>query len=438
MLHIHPFSSLLLIGNKAAQVAAPPYDVISTTEARAYAEGRPYTFLRVTRPELELPKGTSSDTPEVHARAKANLDMLVEANLLRRETAPHILLYRLIGKGFKQIGVVGTFDLADYESGVIARHERTRVDKERERANHILACSAHTEPVFLAHRDDDAIADLVHRDVNDRPKFHFVAPDGITHTVWIVPNSKEYIEAFARLDRAYICDGHHRMAAAVTAAREAAAANGGVTPTEATRVLAVIFPISHLQIFAYNRLVRDLRGATPQAFLDSLGKVGTLVRTESPVPTRHGEVCVYLGRDGLGRDGLGRGELGGSELGGVEPGGGEPGGGEWWSLSFDPASIPKNDPIQALDVSLVQSRIFEPLLGIINPRTDERLDCVGGVRGPSALVEAVDSGRAAAAFSLFPTSMAELLAVTDAGEIMPPKSTWFEPKLRSGLFVHTF
>lgn len=406
MLRIHPFPALLPIANKAAQVAAQPYDTVTTDEARGLAEGRPYSFLRVTRPELELADGTSSDDPAAHAAARRNLEMLERETILRREDQPHVLLYRLVMRGHRQIGVVCCCDVDEYERGVIVKHERTRVDKELERTRHFEACDAHTEPVFLAHRDDATIDDLVRRDVNDRPRFHFVAPDGITHTVWTVPNPQEYVDAFARLPNAYICDGHHRVAASAAVAR-ARRENGTSRSAEDQRFLAVIFPLSHLRIMPYNRIVKDLNGLTPEQFKRKLRAVGQLEPTNSPHPCARGQFGVYVG-------------------------------GRWYSLAVDPVAAQASDPVAALDVSILQRLVLDPIFGITDPRRDPRLDFVGGIRGVEALSAAVDCGDAAVAFALHPTSMHELLEVADAGGIMPPKSTWFEPKLRSGLFVHPF
>ncbi|MFO0875283.1 MAG: DUF1015 family protein [Phycisphaerales bacterium] len=375
-------------------------------EREQLADGRPFSFLRVTRPELELEPGTSSDDPAAHATARRNLEMLERESILRREDRPHVLLYRLVMRGHRQIGVVCCCEVGQYEEGTIVRHERTRVDKELERTHHFEACDAHTEPVFLAHRDDAALDELVRRDVNDRPHFHFVAPDGITHTMWTVPDPDEYVDAFRRLPKAYICDGHHRVAAAAALAR-ARRETGASRSAEAQRFLAVIFPLSHLRIMPYNRIVKDLHGLSPEQLMRRLRGVGQVEPTSAAEPCQRGQFGIYVG-------------------------------GRWWTLTVDPVVAQTTDPVAALDVSVLQRLVLEPIFGIADPRRDPRLDFVGGIRGTDSLERAVDSGEAGAAFALHPTSMHELLEVADAGGIMPPKSTWFEPKLRSGLVVHPF
>lgn len=404
MLSVYPFSALLPPPNRAAQVAAPPYDTVSTAEAQRLAEGRPLSFLRITRAEIELPAGTASDDPTVHRQARSNLDRFIHEGALCPPSEPQIVLYRQVMRGHRQIGVVACCDVDDYERGVIVRHERTRPDKERERTEHLLACEAHTEPVFLGHRDDLEIEELVRRDVNDRPRFHFVAPDGVTHTVWSVSEPERYTQLFRKLPAAYICDGHHRVAAAANAAR-IRREEGIDDSTGHARFLAVLFPLSHLRIMAYHRLVRDLNGLTPEQFRRRLESAGHVEPAQSSTPTRQGEVCVFVGD-------------------------------RWWLLSLDPAATFTCDMVQSLDVSSLQRLVLEPLLGIADPRTDTRLDFVGGIHGPERLADEVRAGRAAAAFAMYPTSIRELLTVADAGGVMPPKSTWFEPKLRSGLVVH--
>ncbi|HMN95375.1 MAG TPA: DUF1015 family protein [Phycisphaerales bacterium] len=404
MLRVRPFNALLPPPNRAAQVAAPPYDTLSTDEARAQVEGRPLSFLRITRAEVELPEATASDDPATHRRARANLDRMVAEGALRPEPEPQIVLYRQVMHGHRQVGVVACCDVDDYERGTIIRHERTRPDKERERTDHLLACEAHTEPVFLGHRDDFELEDLVRRDMNDRPRFHFVAVDGTTHTIWSVSEPERYAALLSALPAAYICDGHHRVAAAALAARERRA-RGIDDGTGHDRFLAVFFPLSHLKIMAYHRLVRTLGGMTPDQFRRRLECAGHVQPAPSPEPGRQGEVGVFLGD-------------------------------RWWLLSLDPAASFTSDVAESLDVSALQRLVLAPLLGIEDPRRDARLDFVGGIRGAPYLEECVRSGRAAAAFAMYPTSIRELLAVADSGGVMPPKSTWFEPKLRSGLFVH--
>ena len=400
MLRIHPFPALVPIPNKAAQVAAPPYDTVDDAEARALAAGRPDSFIRVTRAEVDFPPGTSSDDEAVHAAARERLRALVSEGLLRRQEDA-IFLYRIVGRGHRQTGVVACCDVAAYEQGQIVRHERTRPDKETERTRHIAACAAHTEPVLLAHRDHPEIEDLVRRDTCERPRCHFVGPDGATHTIWSVPSPQCYVARFAHLDKAYVCDGHHRAAAAARVAREMP------DSPEAGRFPAVLFPFSTLRILPYHRVVRDLNGLDGDRFRRRLEGVGHLEPSRTHEPGRRGDVGVY-----------------------VE--------GKWWNLTLDPLLAMGPAAADSLDVSALQRLVLEPILGIADPRTDRRIDFVGGARGTEFLAREVDEGRAAVAFAMHATSLHELLAVAERGEIMPPKSTWFDPKPASGLVVHPF
>jgi uncharacterized protein (DUF1015 family) len=298
----------------------------------------------------------------------------------------------------------------DYERNVIKKHEKTRKDKEDDRTRHVLELSANAEPVFLAYRDDAAITDLVEVDVNDRPLFHFIARDGVTHTVWTVHDADLYVKAFSQhpgVACAYIADGHHRSASAARAAAQRRAANPRHSGQEEYNwFLAVLFPASQLRIMPYNRMVRDLNNLSPAEVLKRMSAVGRIGTTSHAQPLRAGSVCFYLNAC-------------------------------WHMLEFDPKSIRTSDPISSLDVTLLQDRVLGPILGIGDPRTDKRIDFVGGIRGPDELRKRVDSGEMAIAFSMFPTTIEQLMAVADAGAVMPPKSTWFEPKLRSGLLIHT-
>lgn len=408
MIRVYPFRALMPRPEIAAQIACEPYDVISTEEARERAAGNPLSFLHVVRSEIDLPEDTDPHASEVYAKAAANLEELVKQGVLREDNVPRIFIYRQIFQGRAQHGVVCTCDAAQYRNDLIKKHEKTRPDKEDDRTRHMTVSSAHAEPVFLTFRDHAGINALIAEDIKGQPLIDFVAVDGVQHTVWPVRNAEQYTHAFKEVPALYIADGHHRTAGGERAATERQRANPNHRGDEEyNRILSVIFPASQLQILAYNRIVSDLNGMTAAEFLQRLKAIGSVSETSNPIPDRPGQLAIYLNR-------------------------------HWYLFEFPAASIPTRDPIASLDVSLLQTRILEPLLGVGDPRTDQRIGFVGGIRGTSELVRVVDGGRAAVAFSMFPTSLEQLLNVSDAGEIMPPKSTWFEPKLRSGIFVHRF
>jgi uncharacterized protein (DUF1015 family) len=410
MLRIKPFKAIHPQPNKASQVASVPYDVVNTDEARELSKGLPQSFLHVIRSEIDLPENTNPYDGAVYAKARENFEGMLNSGILVRDDQPRMFLYRQVMNHRSQIGLVCCCHIDDYENDIIEKHEKTRKDKEDDRTRHILELNAHAEPVFLTYRDRPQIDDLVEADVNDRPLFHFIARDGVTHTVWPVHNADLYVKAFEKtpgVPVAYIADGHHRTASAWRAGAERRASDPHHTGNEEYNwFLAVLFPSRQLHILPYNRLVKDLQGMTAQETLRKLSKAGTLRSTNNPSPAHAGVVCIYLDRG-------------------------------WHSLEFDAQSIDRDDVIGSLDVSLVQDRVLGPVFGIVDPRTDKRIDFVGGIRGAAELQKRVDRGEAAAALSLYPTSMDQLLAVADAGQIMPPKSTWFEPKLRSGLLIHS-
>ncbi|MHC5008994.1 MAG: DUF1015 domain-containing protein, partial [Planctomycetota bacterium] len=401
MVRVQPFAAVRPLPNLAARVASVPYDVVNAAEARQLAADNPYSFLRVVRAEIDLPPATDPHDASVYAQAARTFERLRAEGNLVRDQEPGLYLYRLVWEGRTQLGLVGCFHVDDYANNIIKKHENTRPDKEEDRTRHMLALGTHTGTVLLTYRDHPDFDDLARRDINARPLYHFDAPDGVTHTVWPVETPQAYCELFASVECVYVADGHHRVASAARAAaehRRGAPDSGG--DAECNWFLAALFPASALTILAYNRTVADLAGKTPDQVLDELGGAGSLTRTDQPQPQRPGVFCVYLD-------------------------------GQWRELALDPASIDQNDPIGSLDAALLQERVLSPLLGIGDPRSDRRLEFVGGIRGTGELERRVDSGEAAIAFSLYPTSIEQLLDVADAGLIMPPKSTWFEPKLRS-------
>lgn len=407
MLRINPFTAIRPAPNKAAQVACVPYDVINTAEARELAKDSPISFLHVIRAEIDLPEDINPYDDAVYAKARENFQQFLSQGVLTRDSQPRVYLYRQVMNHRPQIGLVCCCHIDDYANDIIKKHEKTRKDKEDDRTRHVLELNAHAEPVFLTYRDQPAIDKQVELDVNDRPLYHFVARDGVTHTIWEVADAQPYVEAFKQVPCAYIADGHHRSASATRAGMERRAANPNHTGEEEYNwFLAVLFPASQLQILPYNRVVKDLNGLSPDEVLKRLGEVGSLSPTDNPTPSQPGTVCVYLNKS-------------------------------WHQLTFDPASIDHSDPIGSLDVSLLQERVLEPILGVGDPRTDKRIDFVGGIRGTAELEQRVNSGEMAIAFSMYPTTIEQLMAVSDANHVMPPKSTWFEPKLRSGLLIHS-
>jgi uncharacterized protein (DUF1015 family) len=404
---LHPFPALRPPGALASRVASPPYDVVSRSEAAALARDNPLSFLHVGRAEIDLPDAVDAHDTRVYREARRALDRLVTEGALRRD-GPALYLYREVMDGRAQIGVVGGVHVDDYEAGVIRKHETTRPDKEDDRTRHLLALEAHAEPVLLLYRGRPELDRLVAAATAGPPLYDFTTADGVAHTVWRADDPAPYERAFEGVARAYVADGHHRSAGAWRAARELRGRNAKHTGDEEYHWFpAALVPAAQLRILAYNRVVTDLAGRAPAEVLAQLGRVGRLAATDDPVPPRPATFCVYLG-------------------------------GRWHRLDLAEDSIDQSDPIRALDVSVLQARVLGPVLGIADQRTDTRIDFVGGIRGPRALAARVDSGEAALAISLHPTTVDQLMRVSDAGQIMPPKSTWFEPKLLSGLFVHPF
>lgn len=398
-------------------MACEPYDVVTTAQARSLAEGRPASFLRVVRSELELPDSIDPYSSQVYERARENLEQLITQKVLLNEAEPSFYVYRLSVDGRRQSGLVACMDVDDYRAGRIRIHEKTRPDKEDDRVRHIVTTRAHAEPVLLAVRDAPSFASLLASDMNERPLHHFVARDGVTHSLWRSRHVAEYVDAFRETPIVYVADGHHRSAAADRVAREV---DEGRAPKgqgeEHRRFPAVIFPAEQLVILPYHRLVKDLKGLSAAEFLDRLRQVGSVSPTAAPTPEARGAVCIYLAQ----RTASG------------------PGRGAWFSWRPDPKRLEGRDAVGRLDVSILQDLVLDPVLGIKDPRRDARIGFVGGSAGPGELTRQVDAGEAEVAFSMFATAMDELLAVADANQIMPPKSTWFDPKLRSGLFVHRF
>jgi len=406
-MRLNPFRAVRPRPDLAAQVAAVPYDVVNRAEAAELARDNPYSFLHVGRSDIDLPEDVDPYDSRIYRRARGALDELLAGGTLLQDEKPRLFLYRQIMDGRTQTGVVGCVHVDDYERDLIRKHEKTRQDKEDDRTRHVLTLNANAEPVFLTYRGRPEIDELVAGIVSAlSPLYDFTAPDGVRHTVWVVPDAAALARAFGVVPHAYVADGHHRSASAWRAGKELRAKNPSHRGDEEYNwFLAVLFPAEQLRILPYNRLVRDLKGQAPSEVLDRLGRLGKLTAAKDTTPDRTGVFCVYLD-------------------------------GRWHRLELDPSGIDRSDPIASLDVSLLQDRVLSPILGIGDPRTDKRIDFVGGIRGTAELERRVSSGEMAIAFSLHPTTLDQLMAVSDAGHVMPPKSTWFEPKLRSGLFVH--
>jgi len=407
MATLHPFRAVRPRPEYLEEIASVPYDVVSTEEARELAEGKPLSFLHVVRPEIDLPADTDVHDDAVYEKGASNLRQFVEADYTETEDSPSVYVYRLVMDGREQVGIFGGASVAEYDDGTIVKHEETRPAKEDDRTRHVLTQQAHAEPVMFTYRDQEAIHDLVAAVKESTPLYDFEADDGVRHTVWRADNTEALVDAFQDVEHFYIADGHHRCKAASRAAaqlRGEAADEGGETPGFEF-FPAVIFPMSHMRIMAYNRIVFELP-EPPSAFLETLDEQFAVAHdVEDPVPSTKGVVCVYLD-------------------------------GAWHRLDLPPSKGVR--VVDQLDVARLSEYILEPHLNITDPRRDPDIDFVGGIRGTEELERRVDEGEAQMAVSMYPTSIEELVAVADEGSLMPPKSTWFEPKLRSGLLVHDF
>ncbi len=384
-----------------------PYDVAHAGEVRDFIAANPETFLRVTRAEAEFNGDSQPSDAVVLERARENLQDFFDRNIFITDAEPALYIYRLSTDTHTQTGIVGCLSIDDYESGVIKKHERTRPDKVQDRTDHMLAVRAQTGLILIAFRQTDRIAGLVGEATMAAPLYDFPTPGNVQQTVWKIDETSEWIDAFSEVRSLYVADGHHRLESASLARRELREANPSHTGDEEYNfVLAGIFPAEELEILAYNRIVHDLNGLSVEEFLERVRENFIVTEEDSDgVPENPGEMKMYLD-------------------------------GKWYTLRFAINFIRAPDPIERLEVSILQNYILGPVLGITDPTTDERIEFIGGIRGADELKRSVDEGRARVAFSLFPTSMHDLLAVSDEGEIMPPKSTWFEPKLKDGLFIH--
>lgn len=407
---IQPFTGLRPVPERAADVAAPPYDVLSSEEARERAAGKPWSFLHVSKPEIDLPDGVDVHSAPVYAKAAENLRNMLDKGVLRRDAQPCYYVYRLTMGAHVQTGLVAAASVADYNSNRIRKHELTRPDKEDDRVRQIDATNAQTGPVLLAYPAAPQVDAILAQASSGAPAAEVTAEGGVRHTLWVIrePDTVARLTgAFDAMPALYIADGHHRSAAASRVAAARQAANPKHTGTESYNYfLTVAFPHREMRIFDYNRVVADLNGLKQDEFLARVRGNYTVEASATQVrPARHGEVGLYVG-------------------------------GQWYRLQIKPQLAANKDPVACLDVSLLSEHLLGPVLGIHDLRRDKRVDFVGGIRGLGELEKRVASGEMAAAFALYPTTLQDLMAVADAGQIMPPKSTWFEPKLADGLVSH--
>lgn len=411
MATLRPFKAFRPLKKFAADVASKPYDVLSSEEAREEVKGKPHSFLHVGKPEVDLDRSIHPYDPAVYAKAKENLDRFIADGILVQDAEPHLYIYAQTMNEHTQYGIVGCASVDEYVNDTIKKHELTRKDKEDDRTNHVHVTNAHTGPIFLTYRAEKKIEQMVDTIVSDTAEYDFFASDGVRHQVWIIDDStviQQVTNLFQRIPRLYVADGHHRSASAARVGKERMDMNPNHTGEEEYNFfLAVFFPHDQLRIMDYNRVVKDLNGRTAVQFVDELKKNFDRSLCTIPVtPSKKGEFGMYLEHI-------------------------------WYILETKKDLLSNPDPVEVLDVSILQKNILEPFLGITDPRTDKRIDFVGGIRGLRELEKRVNSEEMKVAFALYPTSIEELMSIADAGKIMPPKSTWFEPKLRDGLFIHS-
>ena len=408
---VQPFRGLRPVADKASDVVAPPYDVLNTAEARKRVEGHPLSFLHISKPEIDLPEGTDPYSAEVYAKGADNLQKLISDKVLMREDKSCYYVYRLIMGEHQQTGLVVSASVADYDTNRIRKHEYTRPDKEDDRVRQIDALNAQTGPVFLTYRNNNIIESINEKTSKTTPLYDLTADDGVKHTIWLIDNDEDIntlTTTFDAMECLYIADGHHRSASASRIAASRNKGNSGNSDGTAAHdyFLSVIFPDNQMQILDYNLVIKDLNGSTIDALIENIKKSFSIEAMDTLYkPQKSTEFSMYLK-------------------------------GQWYKLQVNADLIPKNDPVGALDISLLQNNLIEPLLGVSDPRRDKRIDFVGGIRGLEELEKRVDSGEMEIAFAIYPTSLSQLMDVADANEVMPPKSTWFEPKLADGLVSH--
>jgi uncharacterized protein (DUF1015 family) len=403
---IRPFRGLRPKTEFAEDVVAPPYDVLNTEEARERAAGRPYSFLHISKPEIDLPAGTDPYDPGVYAKGAENLQKLISERILIREDKPVYYAYRLVMNGHTQTGLVAVASVQDYDTNRIRKHEYTRPDKEDDRVRQIDALNAQTGPVFLTYRHDATVDGIINKVTQQEPLYDLTADDGVQHTIWIIDDEQDITtltSTFDAMNCLYIADGHHRSA---SASRVAAMRRENAKGDAHEYFLSVIFPDNQMNILDYNRVIKDLNGLSSEDFLNKCEERFTIEKSANQVkPDKSNVFGMYLDN-------------------------------QWYRLTIKNEFVPTDDPVGRLDVSLLQNNLITPILNIDDPRRDKRIDFVGGIRGLGELEKRVNSGEMKVAFALYPTQLSDLMAVADAEEVMPPKSTWFEPKLADGLVSH--
>ncbi|GJQ63219.1 MAG: hypothetical protein SCALA702_22720 [Melioribacteraceae bacterium] len=405
---IRPFKAIRPSKDVAHLVASVPYDVVNREEAAELAKNTPLSFLRITRSEVELDSGIDPYSPEVYKKAKENYIRLKNEAPLNQDETPHFYVYKLVMGEQEQVGIAATFSVEDYNSDVILKHEKTRKVKEDDRTNHIVTSEAQTGAVFLTYKGVKEVNEVVNKTMEAEPEYDFTAPDGVKHIVWVMPEDYNDIVAFEieKVKNLYIADGHHRAASAARSQKVKMDNNPEHNGTEEYNYfLAVLFPAEELAIMPYNRVVYSLQGATKDLFFKRVKENFSVEETVSANPPERRTICMYFEK-------------------------------QWYLLKPTSSVKPGESVGDNLDVSILQNYLLQPVFGIEDPRTDNNVDFIGGIRGTQELEKLVDSGKAAVAFSMYPLSVDDLINISDAGEIMPPKSTWFEPKLRDGLVVH--
>lgn len=407
---IRQFKAIRPTPEMAEKVAALPYDVVNSEEAAEMVIGNPYSFLHVDKAEIDLPVGTDIYSPEVYEKAKSNLEKMITDGVLVKDEKPMLYVYELTMDGRSQTGLVACTSIDEYMQGIIKKHELTREDKEQDRIRHVDICNANTGPIFLAYRTVDEISEIVDNVKKNAPVYDFTAEDGIIHRAWIIDDEEtinRLVKLFKDVPNLYIADGHHRNASAAKVGLKRRNENPNYTGDEEFNYyLAVIFPSDQLKILDYNRVVKDLNGLSEEEFIKKLSEKFDIVETEGRAkPDKAYDFGMYMD-------------------------------GKWYMLTAKD-EIKSKDAVKGLDVSILQDNVLIPILGIGDIRTDKRIDFVGGIRGLGELEKRVDSGEMKVAFAMYPTSIEQLMTIADENKIMPPKSTWFEPKLRSGLFIHS-
>ena len=413
MAMIRPFRALRPTSALASRVATLPYDVMNTAEAAEMAAGNPYSFLHVSRAEIDLPAGTDVHSPAVYQKAAENFQSLIQNGTLKQDEKPCLYIYAQTMDGRRQVGLVACSSVEDYFNDVIKKHEFTRPEKELDRIEHMEAVKAHVGPIFLTYNPHDTVRSVIAKVVDTKPVYDFTAEDNIRHSVWVIEDAGDVAAICSAFEKeipyTYIADGHHRTASAAKVGLKMKAANAAHTSNEEYNFfLSVLFPADELAIMDYNRVVKDLNGLSKEELLEKIGEHFNINTIDSSLakPVVLHEFGMYMS-------------------------------GQWYKLTAKTGSY-TNDPIGVLDVTILQDKVLSPLLGIADPRTDTRIDFVGGIRGMKQLEKRVDSGEMAVAFALYPVSLQQLMDIADSGNVMPPKSTWFEPKLRDGLFSHLF